>query len=124
MTIVTVVNFLTMGILERKREIGTLRALGFLPKEIARLFFDEAALLTFFGIAAGFATSLVIAALVNRMGIRFQPPGIAGDMQFLLVPNWELCTGAAALMGAVALGSAWLTLRTKVKNNIVDLLAA
>jgi putative ABC transport system permease protein len=124
MIAVTLVNFITMGILERRREIGTLRAVGFLPRDIGRLFFRESAVLTVLGLVSGLVLALAITFVVNRAGIRFRPPGIAGSMSFLLTPDIRLLLAAGLLVGVMALVSAFFTLRRRVGGSIVDLLTS
>jgi putative ABC transport system permease protein len=113
-----------MGILERRREIGTLRAVGFLPRDIGRLFFRESAALTVISLVGGLALALAVTFLINRAGIRFRPPGIAGTMSFLLTPDIRLLGAAALLVGLIALASAFFTLRRRVGGNIAELLTS
>jgi len=55
-----IINSLLMGVLDRVREIGILRALGMLRRQIRKTVVLEAALLCAIGIAAGLLTGLAI----------------------------------------------------------------
>ena len=67
----TIVNSLTMGIIERTREIGTLYAVGFKRRDVGKMFVIENLLLCLFAIVAGVLLSFLISALVNSLNIRF-----------------------------------------------------
>ncbi len=124
MIAVTITNFVTLGILERRREIGTLRAIGFLPDKISGLLLRETLLLTAIGAIAGLLFSFVVIRMVNNAGIRFRPPGIAGTMPFILVSNATLCTISLTLIAVMTLVSAHWTLKRKSKEPIVTLLTS
>lgn len=82
--ILTIVNSLTMGILERSKELGTLRALGFETQTIVSIFLRESILLTALCIVVGSLCAKLIERLIFISNIRFAPPGVQGDIQFML----------------------------------------
>ena len=47
--LVGIINTMLMSVLEKRQEIGTLKALGMREKDIGRLFLIEGAILGFFG---------------------------------------------------------------------------
>ncbi len=118
----SIINSMTMGILERTREIGALRALGFSPSYITSLFAAEGTLLAIGGLAVGALLAQVVAKLVNSENIRFNPPGIAGDMQFVLTPDLELCLALFVPIFLVSGVAAYLTASKKSKSNIATLM--
>lgn len=73
----TVVNTMTMTVMERIDEIGTLRALGLRRGGIRRLFLAEGLLLGLFGATAGVAAAVALAALLNGAGLTWTPPSNA-----------------------------------------------
>jgi putative ABC transport system permease protein len=71
----TVVNTMTMTVMERTNEIGTSRAMGVKRRGIRWQFLIEGWLLGALGATAGVILSAIIAALVNRAGLTWTPPG-------------------------------------------------
>lgn len=71
-----IANTIGMSIVERRRELATLRALGLRPAAIARLLLTEALVVGVLGGALGVALGLVVAIVVSAIGIPFpSPPG-------------------------------------------------
>jgi ABC-type lipoprotein release transport system permease subunit len=118
----SIVNSMTIGILERGREIGTLRSIGFQESDVAWIFTREGVLLTLVSLGVGLVLTQITAALVNGANIRFDPPGIAGDMQFVLTPDVWLCVLIAIPLFLIALTSCYLVSKRLLKKSIVDLL--
>jgi putative ABC transport system permease protein len=61
-----VANTLWLGVLERRREIGLLRAAGAGRRDVFRLFLGEAAVLAVAGAAAGVVAGIVLAGVLVR----------------------------------------------------------
>ena len=101
--VLSILNSMTMTILERSREIGTFRSIGFTRSAMLGLFVREGFLLTSAGVVVGAVLAYSTAAAVNAANIRFSPPGVPGTMQLLLTPNIALgfVVGAAMLVLAV-----------------------
>jgi putative ABC transport system permease protein len=79
-----VVNTMTMNVMERTNEIGTIRAMGVRRGGVRWQFIAEGALLGAIGATAGLVLAVVIAALVNRAGITWLPPGNANPIPLRL----------------------------------------
>ncbi|MDB5408470.1 MAG: efflux transporter permease, partial [Rhodospirillales bacterium] len=71
----TVVNTMTMTVMERTNEIGTSRAMGVKRRGIRWQFLIEGWLLGALGATAGVIIAAIIATLVNRAGLSWTPPG-------------------------------------------------
>jgi len=99
-----VVNTMTMNVMERTNEIGTIRALGIRRAGIRSQFTVEGVLIGAIGATVGTALALAIAALVNRSGLTWIPPGNA-----TAVPLRLDVAGRAALVGGAWLGLAIVT---------------
>ncbi|WP_293936670.1 ABC transporter permease [Iodobacter sp.] len=120
----TVGNTMSMAVVERTVEIGTLRAIGLRQSGIRRLFVCEGTLLGVIGAVIGLISALSIAWIVNHSGLTWTPPGNVDPIP-LTVRVWGesqmmLSTGLG-LMG-VALLSSWWPARRAAKLNIVEAL--
>jgi putative ABC transport system permease protein len=120
----TVGNTMSMAVVERTVEIGTLRAIGLRRGGIRRLFICEGLLLGVIGAALGVFVALVIAYLINHAGLTWLPPGRVEPVP-LTVRVWgetHLIGGTAIGLMIVAVFSALLPANRASKMNIVDAL--
>ena len=122
--VLTVLGAMTLTILERAREIGTWRALGFRRRFMIALVVREAFLLGVIGLGAGLLLGLAAALAINAAGIRFAPPGVAGTIQLLIHPSVIGCAIQAALLLPGICAAAWIVVRGQVRRGVVDLLTA
>ena len=118
----SIVNSLTMGIIERTREIGTLFAVGFKRRDVTRLFILENVLLCLFSICVGILFSFLIASLVNSLDIRFTPPSVSGKIQFRLVWNFTIALWVSIFTLVLTAVSSAVVMRNKSKIKLIDLL--
>lgn len=72
--VLSISNTMSMSILERTREIGTLMALGFKRRRILILFVIEGGLLGVAGGVAGIALGYTLASAISWIGIPMPPP--------------------------------------------------
>jgi putative ABC transport system permease protein len=79
-----VVNTMTMNVLERTAEIGTVRAMGVRRASIRRLFLAEGAVLGCLGASLGVVVAFVAILLVNHGGMMWTPPGNTDPIPFQL----------------------------------------
>ncbi len=122
--VLTVLGAMTLTIIERTREIGTWRALGFTRGHMVSLVVREALLLSLLGLAAGLLCGLVTAVFINASGVRFSPPGVSGSIPLLIHPSWSACATDAALIVPGVCLAAWLVGRAQLKRSLVDLLTS
>lgn len=92
--VMSVVNTFTMAVLERTREIGTLRALGVKRRGIVALFSLESIVLGGCGALMGIGLTLAVVALVSWLQPTWIPPQIARrvPLQIYLVPGYWLAS--------------------------------
>lgn len=95
----TVVNTMSMSVMERTNEIGTARSMGVRRSGIRHQFLIEGWLLGVIGATLGLILAAVAATLVNHSGLTWTPPGQAST-----VPLRVLTTGVAPLNIGVWLG--------------------
>ena len=69
--LVSIMNVMIMAVYERVREIGTISAIGTLPKKILSLFLIEGFSLGVFGAVVGNILALGIVFLINLVNITF-----------------------------------------------------
>jgi len=120
----TVGNTMSMAVIERTTEIGTLRAMGLRRAGIRRLFVCEALLLGLIGGGLGLLAALGVASIINHAGLTWLPPGQV-DRIPLAVRLWgenALMAGTAAGLVVVAVLSAWWPARTAGRMVIVEAL--
>lgn len=122
--VLSILNAMTLSILERTRELGMLRALGFNRGQVLGLCLREAALLAAVAVGVGLALALGVSALVNGANLRFSPPGVPGTIQFMLTPTPALCVALAALILPLSVVAAWLAVRRTTRAAIVGLLSS
>jgi putative ABC transport system permease protein len=82
-----IVNTLALAVLERTREIGTLRAVGMTRRQVRRMMRHESVIVALIGAVLGMTVGLVLAALVTHAlsgeGLEFSIP--AGSLVAFLV---------------------------------------
>lgn len=122
--ILSVVNTTTLGIFERYKEIGTLRATGFPPKAIYSLFWKENFILSIIALTVGYILAEWIAKLVNAADIKFHPPGTQGDIQFVLVTNVQITLILASIVILINFLSTIAAVGRSTRASIVNLLAS
>lgn len=118
----TIVNSLTMGIIERTREIGTLFAIGFKRKDVIKLFIYENLILCFLSILVGLVLSFLVSTAINSLDIRFTPPSVSGKIQFRLVWNLIIASSVAFFTLFLTWISSFLVMRSKSRTKLIDLL--
>jgi putative ABC transport system permease protein len=120
----TVTNTMSMAVVERTVEIGTLRAIGLKRSDIRSMFVTEGLMLGCLGAILGIAIALLLAWVINHIGLTWLPPGriepiplavrVAGETGMLLA--------SAAVLVVVAALSAILPAARAARMNIVDAL--
>jgi putative ABC transport system permease protein len=120
----SLLNSMTLTVMERTRELATFRSLGFTRGQVTALFLREATVLTALGIGAGLLLGLAAAAAVRFANIQVEPSGMAGTMQLLLPPSVPHCLAAAAAYFPFSLTATWLAVRRSVGQPVAQLLTA
>jgi putative ABC transport system permease protein len=120
--VMSTVNTMGMAVLERTREIGTLRALGLKRRGVTLLFAMEGGLLGLFGSVIGVVLHISVWALIRAISPTYIPPGISTPVPLIVnfVPQalvmLILCLIFLSLFAAI------IPARRAARQNVVDAL--
>ncbi len=94
-----IINTLVMAVLERRREIGVMKAIGASDRDVKRLFFAEAGAMGFFGGILGIALGFAIGKAINfGTGLYLRNHQLPAEPVWIL-PPWLI--GAAIAFSIV-----------------------
>lgn len=121
--ILTITNTLTMSVLERTTEIGTVRAIGQRRSDLVLLFVVEGGLVGFLGAACGLVIGYALAQAISAVGIPMPPaPGMAHGFTGRIVVTLDLATDALLLALVTTFLASLLPAWKAGRMNIVDAL--
>lgn len=120
----TIYNTMMMSVMERVREIGTVRAMGLTRAGIVRMFTIEGLLLGLVGGGAGFVLALALAAGINRAEILYMPPMVTIFAKLEVLVSASPAVMAVSFAGCllVALVGAFFPARRASRMAIIDAL--
>jgi putative ABC transport system permease protein len=118
----SVINTVSTAVLERTREIGTLRALGLKRHGTIAIFATESALLAGLGSSLGLLMTVGVWAFVGLSDLTWLPPNIPKrvPLEIHLVPSF-LIASFAALVGLASIAAAFPA-RRAARMGITDAL--
>lgn len=120
--VMSVANSMGMTVIERTREIGTLRAIGLKRGGVVRLFTMESMLLTMIGCVTGLLITLGVRWGINVAGISYIPPNSPGRVPLLVDMDAGRTIFTFLLMGVVGTLAAYMPARRAAKKDIIDAL--
>ncbi len=112
---------MSMAVVERTPEIGTLRAIGLRRSGIRKMFVAEGMLLGLLGSILGIVAAIVLGYLINHGGLTWTPPGRVDPVP-LTVRVWGEPTPMVAVAIALTLVtvvSSWIPSGRGARTNIV-----
>lgn len=119
----SVANTLTMAVVERTREIGTLRALGALPAEIVSEFVREGAMIGAVGTLIGMLLAAGVAAALVAFDIQMPPPpGRSETYPLKVYVDAQLYAIVSFLIVLLCAVAAWFASRKAARKPIVEAL--
>jgi putative ABC transport system permease protein len=124
MVLFAVTNTLGMAVLERTREIGTLRAMGTLPGQVVRNFALEGLVIGTAGAVLGMLVAVAISVTFDLNGFQMPPPpgsSVGYPLHVDLPPELFAATTAVIILSAVT--AAWAVSRKAARKSIVEALA-
>jgi putative ABC transport system permease protein len=121
--VMSVTNAMGMSVVERTREIGTLRAIGLRRAGVVRLFVTEAVLLVGLGCAGGLLLTLLVRAGVNAAQLSYTPPNGTGRVLLLVGLDTGKLVFTATVLGLLGLVAAFFPARRAARQPVTDSLA-
>ncbi|MGA1863711.1 MAG: ABC transporter permease [bacterium] len=120
--IMSVINTMGTAVLERTREIGTLRALGIKQRGVNLLFAIEGAMLGFWGSIAGIVLNIAIWGFILMIKPTYIPPGLSSPVPLVinLVPSFLFSLMVFLIL--LSLLAAILPARRAARLKVVDAL--
>jgi putative ABC transport system permease protein len=120
--VMSVVNTMGIAVLERTREIGTLRALGLKRRGVGFLFAIEGAIIGLLGSIFGIVLNIATWALIKGIEPTYVPPGVSTPVTLAvnLVPS--LMIMLMIFLVLLSLIAAILPARRAARQNVVDAL--
>ncbi|HEX5126256.1 MAG TPA: FtsX-like permease family protein [Rhodocyclaceae bacterium] len=120
--LMSIVNTLSMSVMERVREIGTLRALGMRRRGIVSIFAAEGAALGAMGCLLGVLATVVIGNGVNFAHITYTPPSSSNPVLLSVAVLPATLIGTLLLLSIVSMIAACWPARRAAHIEIVDAL--
>jgi putative ABC transport system permease protein len=119
----TVVNTMSMSVMERTNEIGTARAMGVRRSAIRRQFVIEGFMLGLIGATAGIILATFISIWFNQAGIMYMPPGQARAVPIrLLTGDYALLLRVWISLVVIATVGSLIPANRAAKMKVVDAL--
>lgn len=120
--IMSVANSMGMTVVERTREIGTLRAIGLKRSGVIRLFTLESMLLTLIGCITGLIIALGVRWGINVADISYTPPNSPSAVPLLVDMDTGRILFTFIMMAVVGTLAAYMPARRAAKKDIIDAL--
>jgi putative ABC transport system permease protein len=120
--IMSVANSMGMTVVERTREIGTLRAIGLKRSGVIKLFTLESMLLTLIGCITGLLIALGVRWGINVANISYTPPNSASAVPLLVDMDTGRIFFTFVMMGVVGTLAAYMPARRAAQKDIIDAL--
>jgi putative ABC transport system permease protein len=109
-----VLNTLVISVIERRRELGILRAVGTSGRQLARVVVTEAAAMSVVGAAVG----LPFGILFQALSVRGEAAAQGLPIEFSIVPSPALLAVSVAV--AMALAGSWWPARQTARLNVIE----
>jgi len=120
--VMSVVNTMSMSVMERTREIGTMRALGLKRYGVKFLFATEGALLGLLGSAVGAAFFFGVYGALIYTHPTYIPPSSSTPVPLRVDLVWPLIVRSVFFMAILSIFAAFVPARRSAKMTIVDAL--
>ncbi|MBI3772531.1 MAG: ABC transporter permease [Gammaproteobacteria bacterium] len=117
-------NVMAMAVLERKKEIGTLRALGMEKNQVRRLFLTEGFIIGVIGALAGLLLASALTQFIATHGGIHLPPPPGTHQILVIIPQMDTFTSmlGVAMPILVSVLGAWWPAATSANLNPIEAL--
>jgi putative ABC transport system permease protein len=116
----SIFNTMMKLVKERTREIGTLRSIGFLPKQILFIFISEAVVLSFFGGLIGSLIAIIGTMALNALGIAYKAGVLVEPVPFQIMISPSLYVFSFIFLSILAAATTWLVCRSTINNSTAE----
>jgi putative ABC transport system permease protein len=120
--VMSVINTMSMTVMERTREIGTLRALGFKQYGVKFLFSTEGMLLGLLGSLLGSLLFFGVYFIITMTHPTYVPPASSNPVPLRVDLVWPALTRNVVFMLVLSMIAAFVPARRSAKMSIVDAL--
>lgn len=120
--ILSVLNSVTMTVLERSQEIGMYRSVGYRKSQVNSLYMRESLILSILSLIAGGILGTGIIAAINHAKIIYHPPGLVQGLQLMLILDPAYGFVAAVLILVLTLVVTHLAVYGRLRVQVSELL--
>lgn len=118
----SILNSVTMTVIERSQEIGMYRSIGLRKNHIQKIFLMETLWLSLISLFAGAVAGGVSIFLLNNANIVYHPPGVSGGMPLVIVLDLPFALKSALAILILSLVVTWWSVRERLNFTISHLL--
>lgn len=116
----SIFNTMMKLVKERTREIGTLRSIGFVPKQILFIFVGEAVVLSCLGGVIGSIVALIATLGMNNAGILYKAGVLVEPIAFRIMISPQLYLISFIFLSILAAITTWLVCRATLKQSTAE----
>ncbi len=121
--LLTLLNTMQMAVSERTREIGTIRAIGVLRRNIVKLFCTEGILMGAIGCLLALPILFLIAFILKTLNVTFIPPVASTEVPIALILKPTNIVPVFVLFVVASFVSSFLASKKIAKQKVVNSLA-
>jgi putative ABC transport system permease protein len=120
--VMSIINTMSMSVMERTREIGTMRALGLKRYGVKLLFATEGMLLGVLGSTSGIVIFFTVYAVISATQPTYLPPASSNPVPLRVDLVWPVLARSVLFMAMLSLLAAFVPARRSARMTIVDAL--
>ena len=120
--VMSIINTMSMSVMERTREVGTLRALGLKRYGVKFLFATEGVLLGLLGSIAGGLIFFAVYSIIITTHPTYIPPASSNPVPLRVDLIWPALARSVIFMATLSFVAAFIPARRSAKMSIVDAL--